>query len=57
MDLKTFLDHFNDIHPNIQFTMETESNAHILSWMLTYIEDIAPSGTVCTRNLPTPTCI
>jgi len=24
-----FLNHLNNIHPNIQFTMETESNAHL----------------------------
>jgi hypothetical protein len=29
--LKYFLNHFNKIHPNIQFTMETELNGHLPS--------------------------
>jgi hypothetical protein len=28
-ELKNFVNHLNNIHPNIQFTMETESNSHL----------------------------
>jgi len=29
-ELNDFLNHLNNIHPNIQFTLETESNGHLL---------------------------
>jgi hypothetical protein len=28
-ELQDFLNHLNNIHPNIQFTMETETNGHL----------------------------
>jgi hypothetical protein len=54
-EMNDFLNHLNNIHPNIQSTMQTEGNSH-LPFLDTdiYRNQMAPLGILCRGSLPTP---
>jgi hypothetical protein len=54
----SFLNHINNSHPTIHFTMESDSNNHFPSSTLTYTKDqMAPRSTVYIGSPPTPISI